>query len=197
MALHKSGQVCELREVVLKDKPPHMLEISPKGTVPILLFPDETILEESLDILLWSLKQDDPEEWLISDEERRAGAMKLIERNDQEFKFHLDRTKYPNRYEGVDGEEHRREAQKFLEALEELLQKQSFLFGETLSFADVAIIPFVRQFANIDRTRFDELPLPKLQVWLARLLESPVFTDVMAKYPQWKEGEPGVLFPEV
>jgi len=195
MALHKSGQVCELREVVLKDKPPHMLEISPKGTVPVLLLPDHSILEESLEILLWALAQNDPEQWLLSDTQRHEEAMKLIERNDQEFKFHLDRTKYPTRYEGVDGEEHRQAAQAFLKTLDELLQDHPFLFGERLSFADVAIVPFVRQFANVDRGRFDGLPFSKLHAWLDRLLTSPVFTDVMKKYPQWKEGEPGVAFP--
>ncbi len=119
----------------------------------------------------------------------------LISRNDDEFKFHLDRYKYPDRYEGAVSEEHRASAEAFLQTLEGLLDGRDFLFGTTRGFADAAIAPFVRQFANTDRTWFDQAPYPRVQSWLGRELESPFFLGMMKKYAQWEEGTAGVLFP--
>ncbi len=195
MALVASGLEVELREVVLRDKPPSMLELSPKGTVPVLWLADGRVLEESLDVMRWALGESDPQGWVPTEPTVAAEMDALITRNDDEFKFHLDRYKYPDRYEGAVSEEHRASAEAFLQTLEGLLDGQDFLFGSVRGFADAAIAPFVRQFANTDRGWFDEAPYPRVQAWLAQELESPFFLGMMNKYAQWVEGTAGVVFP--
>ena len=194
MALQYTGTTVRLREVVLRDKPAHMLELSPKGTVPILWLSDGTVIDESLDIMLWALGICDPEGWLPEEGQGRAEVLTLIQRNDGEFKDHLDRYKYASRYEGVDPEEHRVAAEGFLETLEERLHKADFLAGHARGLADAAIAPFVRQFANTDRNRFDQTPFPRLQAWLANQLSSDLFLSVMKKYPPWKPGDSPTFF---
>ena len=153
MALLEAGIQVELREVVLRDRPEHMMEISPKGTVPVLLLPDGTVIEESLEIMLWSLD----ESWLVDDWKA------LIEGNDNDFKHHLDRYKYNNRYENpLPPDEHRNEVVNILEGYNQRLTDFEYLCGDSCSISDYALAPFVRQFANTDRAWFDELPLPHL-----------------------------------
>ena len=195
MAIWVSGQRVELREVVLRDKPPSLLTYSPKATVPVLVLPDGRVIDESLDVMRWALERSDPNDWLRNSQGRHDELAQWVEDNDGDFKFHLDRFKYATRYEGVDPEEHRRGAEVFLARLEGQLSGKDWLFGESISYADVAIAPFVRQFANADRVWFDGAPYPHLQAWLQRFLDLPTFAHVMAKIPQWKEGEPGVVFP--
>ena len=179
MSLLESGVEVELREVILRDRPEHMMEISPKGTVPVLLLPDGTVIEESLDIMLWCLDKS----WLVDDWKH------LIDVNDGEFKHHLDRYKYNNRYEDVlSSEEHREHAASILKTYEERLSNQAYLCGDTISIADLALSPFVRQFANTDRAWFDQLPFPNLLIWLESILESNLFKSCMIKHKQWKEG---------
>lgn len=185
MALLQSGIQVELREVVLRDRPEHMMEISPKGTVPVLLLPDGTVLEESLDIMLWALD----DSWLVGD------WKVLIDGNDGDFKYHLDRYKYNNRYENpLLPEEHRNHVVEFLEIYNQRLSESSYLCGDDCTIADYALAPFVRQFANTDRIWFDELPLPGLHRWLSVMLESETFRNCMVKHPQWKEEDELVLF---
>lgn len=191
MALAYSEIACELREVVLRDKPGTMLEASPKGTVPVLVLPDGEVLDESLDIINWALAQNDPEGWGLEDNESRA----LITRNDGTFKHHLDRYKYPGRYGDTDPTEHRAAGLNVLRDLDMRLSKTRYLRGETLSLTDIALAPFIRQFANTDRTWFDAQDLPHLQAWLSGILESPVFTRIMPKYSQWQPGDPVTAFP--
>ena len=195
MALLSSGIEVELREVVLRDKPSHMLKLSPKGTVPVLWLADGTVIDESLDVMLWALQERDPEHWLPAERTNHAEALALIARNDDEFKFHLDRYKYPSRYEGAVGEEHRTAAESFLGTLEERLTQTPYLLGSQRTFLDAAILPFIRQFANTDRAWFDEAPYPALRGWMTRELEAPSFTGMMRKYPQWQAGFPGADFP--
>jgi glutathione S-transferase len=191
LALAVSGQTCRLREVVLRDKPSQMLEISPKATVPVLQLEDGTVLEESRDIMDWALGRSDPENWLAGD----VAAMRaLVDECDGPFKQALDRYKYPNRYDLPDGLEHRAKGLVFLEKLNALLDGKPNLFGEA-SYADAAIFPFVRQFANTDRAWFDGLDLPNLQRWLATHLEGPLFASIMLKYAQWHLGDEEPLFP--
>ena len=166
MALYSSGIVCELREVVLRNKPETMLALSPKGTVPVLLTCEGKVIDESLDIMLWALRQNDPEDWLSPQHGSLEGMLALIERNDFEFKDHLDRYKYPVRYEGVDTVQERTKGELFLQDLEQHLSKNSCLFGAKLSLADFAIAPFVRQFANVDKSWFDQTPYTGVQDWL-------------------------------
>ncbi|WP_422356893.1 glutathione S-transferase [Qipengyuania flava] len=180
MALSSSGMEYEHREVVLRDKPPEMLEVSPKGTVPVLVTPTGTVIEESLDIMRHALAMKDPEGWLERDDPE------LVAANDGPFKHHLDRYKYATRYADVDPEEHRSAALDILRQLEARLAKDAYLCGARRGLADIAIFPFIRQFANADRTWFDAQSLPRLQDWLERLITSELFTGVMAKHAQWK-----------
>ncbi len=186
MALIISGQTCALREVALKAKPDAMLEASPKGTVPVLVLRDVTVLEESLDIMHWALSRNDPEDWLGPDPAHRD---RLIADNDGVFKHHLDRYKYPNRYDNVDPMEHRAGGLAVLEALNRLLEQRPFLLADRRSLADVALFPFIRQFANTDRDWFDALPLAPLQTWLSRCLESELFAQAMKKVSPWTPGD--------
>ena len=180
MSLLESGVEVELREVILRDRPEHMMDISPKGTVPVLLLPDGTVIEESLDIMLWSLD----ESWLAGD------WKELIDVNDGDFKHHLDRYKYNNRYENVLSlEEHREHALSILRTYDERLSNQAYLCGDSISLADLALSPFVRQFANTDRGWFDQLPLLHLHDWLIGILEGDLFKSCMVKHKQWENGQ--------
>lgn len=187
LALAVSGCAVELREVVLREKPQEFLEVSNSETVPCLVTRNE-VIDESLDIMIWSLKQNDPEGWLDMPE----SGVCWIERADGSFKAALDRTKYANRYEGVDPSEQRKLAAEFLTDLDS--QIDVWMFGRP-TLADFAILPFVRQFAFIDKSWFDAQPWQNLQGWLAQFLESPHFARTMLKYPQWHAGADPVLFP--
>ncbi|PHR21744.1 MAG: glutathione S-transferase [Sphingopyxis sp.] len=190
MALLVSETPVRLREVVLRDKPEEMIAASPKGTVPVLVLPDGQVIDESLAIMRWALEQDDPQDWLDGE----AAAAELIAEADGPFKHHLDRYKYPVRYDNVDPLEHRAGGQAFLVKLDSLIQESGQLMGERPTLADHAIFPFVRQFANNDRDWFDGLPLPALQKWLADHLASPLFKTTMQKYPQWQSGDEEPIF---
>jgi len=196
LAIASAGLACRLREVVLRDKPEAMLEASPKGTVPVLILPDGTVIDESLDVMLHALRANDPEGWLRPDKGTLADMLALIADNDTGFKHHLDRYKYAARYEAADFEMHRAEGGAFLQALNERLSFQDQLFGKWISLADMAIMPFVRQFANADRDWFDTQPWPHLQRWLSAHLKSQRFNAIMPKFPQWKPGDEEPLFPK-
>lgn len=185
LALAMSGQSIILREVELKNRPPELTEISAKSTVPVLLLDDGTVFEESLQIMHWTLGNADPESWLGASDAQQEAMSKLIQKCDGEFKHHLDRYKYANRYEGVHAEEHRELASVFLNELQERLQKNRFLFGQSACLADMAIAPFVRQFAFADRTWFDAQPWKELIVWLDAFTASPLFLSIMEKHKPW------------
>lgn len=187
---------CELREVVLRDKPAKMIEISPKATVPVLELADGTVIDESLDIMQWALAQRDPDNWLNPSTASPDDALSLVEKTETQFKPHLDRYKYPDRYTGASAAEHRAAASEFVALLEERLAKTPYLFGEQACIADIAIFPFIRQFANTDRDWFHKSPYPNTQAWLAKLLEGTLFCIAMKKYAQWHSGDEAVFFPE-
>ncbi len=195
LGLQGSNQQCELREIVLRDKPSHMLQASPKGTVPVLILSDGTVIEESLDIMLWALKQNDPEAFLSPKHKNLEEMLTLIKRCESNFKCHLDRYKYAPRYENTDPLDHRHKAESFLQELDQRLTASPYLFGDRISLADMAIAPFVRQFANVDRVWFGQTPYSNLKTWLDDFLNSPAFTNILNKYPVWKEGDPITLFP--
>jgi glutathione S-transferase len=185
MALVISGTPVRVREVVLRDKPAAMLEASAKGTVPVLVLGDGTVIDESIDVMRWALAQNDPEGWLAPESDG------LIAEADGPFKSALDRYKYSNRYEdeAVVSEEQRALGLAFLKDWDaRLAAAGGQFFGAQRTLADVALFPFVRQFANTDRDWFDGLELPALQTWLAGHLDSELFTGVMSKYPQWAPG---------
>lgn len=194
-ALLAGRQTVVLREVLLRDKPADMLAVSPKGTVPVLVLPDGTVLEESLDIMAWALDRADPDGWCSEEPADGSDADLLIARNDGPFKHHLDRYKYANRYEGADATRHRDAAEAVLADLDARLQTRPFLLGDRFTRADAALLPFVRQFANADRSWFDATPYPSVQRWLASYLASPGFAAVMFRVPQWQPGQDEVLFP--
>lgn len=197
MAISVAGIECRLREVVLRDKPVEMLEASPKGTVPVIVAPDGTVIEESLDVIDWALGQHDPDSWLMPELGNLQDMRDLIATCDGPFKRALDRYKYPNRYEseGVVREDQRSTGLAFLETLNARLSGQKNLFGKHVSLADIAIFPFIRQFANTDRDWFDALELKPLQAWLERHVESELFKRIMPKFKQWKTGHEEPLFP--
>jgi glutathione S-transferase len=180
LALAVSGIECEVREVSLRAKPAAMLAASPKGTVPVLVLPDGTVIDESIDIMRWALDANDPEGWLDGDDRE------LIAANDGPFKGHLDRYKYPERF-AADGVDHRAAGVAMLEQLETRLAGSAYLCGERRTLADAAVMPFVRQFAAVDREWFDALALPGVQRWLDEWLASPLFEAVMVRHAAWVE----------
>lgn len=208
LALAASGQACELREVVLRHKPQALLDASPKATVPVLITREGLVIEQSLDIMRWALAQNDPGQWLAPETGSPDAMQALIAQCDGDFKRHLDRYKYPERHsgeiedsEGSDGDStgfarlHRAQGARFLAQLNAQLGTASYLFGQRAAWADMAIAPFVRQFAETDRSWFDQQPWPGLQRWLAAWLASDLFARIMTKYPPWEPGSTGIRFP--
>lgn len=183
----------ELREIILKNKPAQMLAISPKGTVPVLQLLDGAVIEESIEIMLWALEQQDPQGLLDAKVLQQANA--LLEQNDNEFKHWLDRYKYADRHLDMTQAAYRQRGEAFLQVLEQLLAKNPFLLGDSASIADIGIMPFVRQFAHVDRDVFYNLPYPSLQRWLQDWLEHPFFLQAMIKFQPWQEGDDVVVFP--
>ncbi len=182
-----------LREIVLRDKPAEMLQASPKGTVPVLILTNDKVIDESLDIMLWALGKSDPNGILPEQEEEKAQMLELISQNDGEFKFNLDRYKYPNRYDLESGEENRNAACEWLYSLNYRLEKNRFLFGNSESIADLAIAPFVRQFAHVDRDWFYGQSWEALANWLTSFLSSDIFQQIMPKYKVWEPGSESYL----
>ena len=181
MALRYSGVEVQIVEVSLKAKPAEMLALSSKGTVPVLEVTGQ-VIDESLAIMRWALAQNDPQDWLLKDDPAgRLLIAELIEENDQVFKVHLNRYKYAERYPEQPMDHYRAEGEVFLRRLDERLEGRDYLLAGHPSLADVALMPFVRQFAHVDREWFGQAPYPRLQVWLQRFLESELFTAIMKK----------------
>ena len=175
LALASTGTGVELREVVLREKPPEMLEVSPKGTVPVLIMGDGKVLEESRDIMEWALQNADKEGWKSFPPEILAEMDKLIDESDGPFKNALDAYKYGSRDDAVDTTKERADGAAFISKLNKNLEGQTFLFGDRFSFADAAILPFVRQFAHVDRDWFWSQDWPSVINWLEAFLESERF----------------------
>lgn len=197
LALASSRVKVQLREIVLRDKPAHMLQASPKGTVPVLVLANGSVLDESLDIMRWALAQSDPEGWWPNNEAAHDEINHLIAQNDGPFKKALDRYKYPNRYEGESNEKNdwRTEGAAFLSDLNARLIKSKWLIGEDPSLADYAIAPFVRQYANVDKNWFAARDWVHLQRWLSAILEAPRFAVIMEKFTVWKDTGQSHIFP--
>jgi glutathione S-transferase len=188
MAVFASGVTVELREIILRDKPPEMLAASPKGTVPVLILPDGRVIDESLDIMRWALAQNDPDNWLAGDDPA------LIAENDGPFKAALDRYKYPEKHGVPDTAEPRAVGMEFLTTLNARLDDRKFLAGNDSGLTDFAIFPFVRQFAATDSLWFDAQPLPGLQRWLSTNLASSLFNAIMGRYARWNAGDVPIYF---
>jgi glutathione S-transferase len=191
LALNASGIAHEHREVVLKNKPAHLLALSPKGTVPVLWLPADTrVIDQSLDIMLWALRRHDPLGWLPGTEADMADALALIAHNDGPFKQQLDRYKYPNRSGLESGLADRDQAATWLRGLDARLTVHAFLAGERFGLADAAIAPFVRQFAHTAPGWFAAQPWAALAKWLADFEASELFAAIMQKHAAWEESAP-------
>lgn len=197
LALAYAEQTLMLREILLRNKPQSMLTLSPKGTVPVLLLPDGQVIDESRDVMVWALEINDPDNLLAACKNNKQ-IDALIDQNDIEFKPWLDRYKYFDRHPENSKEFYRNKAAAFIKQLDTLLENNSNLFGEQMSLADMAIMPFVRQFSHVDKDWFVTSPYSNCQQWLEKWLHSDLFLSVMKKYPLWDEasGENQVVFAE-
>lgn len=201
MAIAVSAQSCELREIVLRNKPAPMLEASPKGTVPVLVLPEGRVIDQSLDIMLWALAKHDPQAWLEPEEGSLDDALALIEQCELMFKPSLDRYKYPDRYTGADALQSREQCLAWLRELDQRLMRfreqtaEPSLFGRRPCLADAALMPFVRQFAQVDRAWSDRQSWAELPRWLDAWLASELFEAVMAKHPVWDASQAAIVFP--
>ncbi len=184
MALAKAGITLELREILLKDKPQDMLDHSPKGTVPTLITASGEVIDESLDLMYWALEQNDADNWLTDN----GIGSQWIDACDNHFKTLLDKYKYADRHPELSESEHRKKTLPFINTLNEQLNKSTYLTGSKLSIADIAIFPFIRQYAMVDKQWFDTQPYPALQRWLAELLDSKLFSSIMKKYKLFNDG---------
>ena len=193
MALMQACITCELREVVLRNKPAAMLALSAKGTVPVLRLPSGEVIGESLEVMRWALEQSDPQAWLNAND---TMTKDLIERNDSSFKADLDRYKYYVKDPEYSRQHYRDRAENFLSSLEDLLAEHQgiALRGPRLSLADIALFPFVRQFARVDEVWFSSTRYEHLKQWLKRHEQSRLFLSVMNKYPRWASGDPVTIF---
>ena len=200
LGLLMARQQVMLRAVTTKDKPAEMLAISPKGTIPVLMLPDSRVIDESLDIMLWALQQDDPEDLLHKDQPEDLPAMlELISRNDQDFKPQLEIYKKAKRFRLETEIEERQKCEVFIAELEQSLSGNQqavgegsegeasggYFIGQKPGLIDYALLPFVRQFSRVNRAWFIAAPYPNLRAWLDRHLQSRVYSKAMAKYPLW------------
>ena len=188
MVLLWTGISVELREVLLRDKPEAMVRASPKGTVPVMVFDDGGVIDESLDIIRWALA-DEPSRWFADQDVE--GSFAEAERCEREFKPWLDCYKYHVRYPEQPREHYRRQAMAYLVDWNRWLTERPHPGQDLL--IDVLLMPFVRQFAFVDKTWFDQMGLEPLHRWLAHWLDHPLFTSVMTKHAQWQAGQPGVV----
>ena len=193
LALHSAGVAYELREVSLRNKPESMLGASPKGSVPVLVLPDGQVIDESWEIMLWSLRLHDPDVWLGTNGAYTDAATQLIIENDTSFKGYLDRYKYPDRYPEHTQTHYRKQGEAFLQDLEGRLRSKTYLLGDTLSIADAGIFPFVRQFTGVDKVWFAQSSYGSLRKWLNEISNSEWFDAVMKKYPPWQPGDIPVI----
>ncbi len=192
MAVAAAGIEVTIREVLLRDKPPELIAASAKATVPVLVLSDGNVIDESLEVMGWALAQRDPLGWLSGE----GLSSDWIQACDGEFKYWLDRYKYADRHPEHTVQQHRRKAEVFLRKIEDRLTEFSWLVGEAPSVADVALFPFVRQFAGIDPAWWQGAPYPATRIWLAQWLDGPLFSMVMTKYLRWERGQPGARFPQ-
>ena len=191
MALAASGAEVMLREVLLKDKPAELLAASPKATVPVLVLSEDQTLEESLDVMQWALKHSDPLGWL----EGAALDSDWISECDEGFKHWLDRYKYADRHPQHTAKDYRKNAEEFIQKLEHQLSVSDWIGGEAANAIDVALFPFIRQFAGVEPSWWQQAPYPKVRQWLENWLNSALFSAIMVKYPRWESGQPGERFP--
>lgn len=195
LGLLLAQQPVMLRAVIMKNKPAEMLAVSPKATVPVLVLDNGTVIDESLDIMIWALHQSDPLNLLYSEDPSAYPAMlALIEIHDTVFTPTLSKYKHSARYHDDNELELRAQCAEYVTMLEQRLSKHPYLMGDKLSLADYAILPLIRQFSRVDRQWYRQAPFPHLQHWLNQHLQDQRFAKAMAKYPQWLENREEFLF---
>lgn len=186
MAIYRSQVPVLLRDIVLSDKPPEMLEASPKGTVPVVVTCCGTVIEESAEVMLWALGENDPDDLLLSAEPEMLDSIRgLIHQFDTEFKPCLEAYRAAKRYHELNLIECRQACEKYLCELEERLTRHSYLMADQESLADLALLPFIRQFARVERQWYLQSPYLKLRQWLNQYLQSRMFSKVMTKHELW------------
>jgi len=201
IAIYYAKQKVALRDVVLTNKPDEMIQVSPKGTVPVLVFNEETktpkIIEESLEVMLWALQESDPDNYLQSGMPHLLAEMlSLISQFDHEFKACFDKYQCAKRYHEDSLEKDREACEKYIAELEQRLNQHDFLMSNTPSLADIALLPFIRKFSKVERQWYLQSPYPKLRSWLNHYLQSRMFSKVMTKYPLWLENKEVIIFGE-
>jgi len=186
LAILLAQQAVQIRAITMKDKPSDMLQASPKGTVPVLIVDENLVIDESLEIMLWALNRNDPENLLYSHDSNALPKMlKVIEENDTEFKPNLEKYKRAKRFHGDDLENCRLACEPFMQMLEQRLSQHEFLMGETPSLLDYALLPFIRQFSRVNKAEFAHDRYSNLRQWLRYHLQSRLFSRAMFKYPLW------------
>jgi glutathione S-transferase len=198
LAILLARQTVMLRAIVMRNKPAEMLALSPKGTVPVLVLEaqgEKYVIDESLDIMLWALKQSDPENLLYSqDADALAEMLQIINENDEQFMPLLEQYKRARRYQSNDEEHCRQLCEPFIQSLEYRLSQHEFLMGATPSLLDYALLPFIRQFSRVNRFVYLQGPYIHLQLWLNSHLQSRLFSKAMFKYPLWLDNHEEFLF---
>ena len=195
LALRLCKIECIIREISLKEKNSEFLKVSPKGTVPVLVLPNGKVLEESLDIINWSLEQNDPNKLKVNDKVTKKINDKYIQLFDSDFKFHLDRYKYSSRYNISNSEIHRNKARNLLTEINIMLEGKDYIGGQCMSLLDISILPFVRQYRIADVNWFDNhLGLRNINNWVNIFLNSEIFASIMTKYKVWEKEDPPILF---
>ena len=199
LAILLAQQPVMLRDVVTSNLPSEMLQASPKGTVPVLVLADSTVIDESLDIMLWALEQSDPHNLLYCDKPQpyRDTIMSLIKSNDDDFIPFLDKYKIAARYHHDNATKYREECEQFIRELEQRLAKQEYLLGPRPSLADYAVLPFIRQFSRVDRKWYLNAPYPHLERWLNTLYQNPLYSKAMTQYPRWLDTKQEFLIGSV
>lgn len=195
LALRLCKIECIIREISLKAKNIEFLKVSPKGTVPVLVLPNGKVLEESLDIINWSLEQNDPNNLKVNDEVTKKINDKYIQLFDKDFKFHLDRYKYSSRYNISNSEIHRNKARNILTEINTMLEGKDYIGGQCMSLLDISILPFVRQYRIADINWFDNhLGLRNINNWVNIFLNAEILASIMTKYKVWEKEDPPILF---
>ena len=195
LALRLCKIECIIREISLKAKNSEFLKVSPKGTVPVLVLPNGKVLEESLDIINWSLEQNDPNKLKANDKVTKKINDKYIQLFDKDFKFHLDRYKYSSRYNISNSEIHRNKALKLLTEINAMLEGKDYIGGQRMSLLDISILPFVRQYRIADINWFDNhLGLSNINNWVNIFLNTKILASIMTKYKVWEKEDPPILF---
>ena len=194
MALKLTEIKCEIREVRLNNKPKHMIDMSPKGTVPVLVL-ENNIIDESNEIIEWALSFNNVFDGNL-DEDQKELTSRLIELFDSKFKYNLDRYKYATRYENIDINKHKMECLKILINLEDLISKDEWFLGKRINKLDISILPFIRQFRIADTDWFDKQnQITGIQQILDNFLNSKLYKDIMFKYDVWTENDMPQFFP--